>query len=189
LARNRLVGHAERATGRIGYSELKRGEKKGGTRGAGDIKERKLNSLISGLKFPDKRVIIPCSIQGKNLALAEEVAQIQAFTAANGRNEPIEFTKFPVFFPVSREFKGGEGFARDCILRQQVSTAEKLCYVVPEISEKGRLFAVFPQQTGPEKMAAALRRSRSRGFSPEPPLVIRFQEPAWGECLAITNRT
>src|ERR1019366_9861713 len=97
-------------------------------------------------------LIIPCSIPSQDLALAAEVTQIEAFTAANGRNEPIEFTKFPVFFPVSREFRGGEGFARDCILRQTVSTAEKLRSVAPEISEKGRIFAVFPRETGPEKI-------------------------------------
>jgi len=44
-------------------------------------------------------------------------------------------------------------------LRHAVSTAEKLCCIAPEISEKGRRFAVFPQQTGPEKMAAELVRS------------------------------
>jgi hypothetical protein len=37
-------------------------------------------------------------------------------------------------------------------LRQTASTAEKLCSVVPEISEKGRVFAVFPRETGPEKI-------------------------------------
>src|ERR1035441_8879828 len=63
-------------------------------------------------------------------------------------------------------------------LRQTVSTAEKSSYVAPEIWGKGRLFAVFPQQTGPEKMAAELRHSRCSGFSPGPPLVVRFQEPA-----------
>ena len=115
LPRYHLVGSAERGTGRIGYSEPKR---RGRTRGAGDINERKLNSLISGFEFPDEPLIIPCSIPSQDLALAAEVTQIEAFTAANGRNEPIEFTKFPVFFPVSREFRGGEGFARDCILRQ-----------------------------------------------------------------------
>src|ERR1017187_1622103 len=63
-------------------------------------------------------------------------------------------------------------------LRHAVSTAEKSSYVAPEIWGKGRLFAVFPQQTGPEKMAAELRHSRCSGFSPGPPLVVRFQEPA-----------
>src|ERR1017187_6331875 len=38
----------------------------------------------------------------------------------------------------------GEGLAADCLLRQTVSTAEKVRYVAPEISEKGRLFAVLP---------------------------------------------
>ncbi len=37
------------------------------TKRLGDIKERELNSLIGGLEFPDKPLIIPCSIQGKNL--------------------------------------------------------------------------------------------------------------------------
>jgi hypothetical protein len=37
-----------------------------GTRGAGDIKERKLNSLISGFEFPDKPLIIPCSIPSQD---------------------------------------------------------------------------------------------------------------------------
>jgi hypothetical protein len=32
------------------------------TRGSGAIKERELNSLISGREFPDKPLIIPCSI-------------------------------------------------------------------------------------------------------------------------------
>src|SRR5271167_4318032 len=71
----------------------------------GAIKERKLNSLISGREFPDKPLIIPCSIQSKNLALAAEVAKNEAFRAANGWNGPAKFTKFPVFFPVSREFR------------------------------------------------------------------------------------
>jgi len=35
-----------------------------------------------------------------------------------------EFRKFPVFFPVSRDF-GGEGLARDCALRQTFS----FCYL------------------------------------------------------------
>jgi hypothetical protein len=38
-------------------------------------------------------------------------------------------------------------------LRHAVSTAEKLCCVAPLIGEKRGLFAVFPQQTGREKMA------------------------------------
>ena len=103
--------------GGLGASATRSPNGEEGTRGAGDIKERKLNSLISGFEFPDKPLIIPCSIPSQDLALAAEVTQIEAFTAANGRNEPIDFTKFPVFFPVSREFRGGEGFARDCILR------------------------------------------------------------------------
>jgi hypothetical protein len=32
-----------------------------------------------------------------------------------------EPAKFPVFFPVSREFPGGEKFASDCVHRQPVS--------------------------------------------------------------------
>src|ERR1039458_9336599 len=36
-------------------------------------------------------------------------------------------------------------------LRHAVSTAEKLCFIAREISEKGRLFAVFATQTGPER--------------------------------------
>src|ERR1035438_1836615 len=47
----------------------------------------------------------------------------------------------------------GEGLAADCLLRQTVWTAEKLCCVAPLIGEKRGLFAVFPQQTGREKMA------------------------------------
>jgi hypothetical protein len=86
----------------------------------GDSKERQLNSLISGLEFPDKPLIIPCSIPSKNSALAAEVTKNEALRATNGRNGPAKFTKFPVFFPVSREFRGGEGFARDCILRHAV---------------------------------------------------------------------
>src|ERR1039458_6960042 len=72
----------------------------------------------------------------------------------------------------------GEGLAADCLLRQTVSTAEKLCSVVPEISEKGRVFAVFPRETGPEKIIDERPCSRCSGFSPEPTLVVRFQEPA-----------
>jgi hypothetical protein len=75
----------------------------------GDIKGRKLNSLISGFEFPDKPLIIPCSIQGKKLVLAVEVAQNEAFRATNGRNGPAKFMKFPVFFPVSREFRPEKG--------------------------------------------------------------------------------
>src|ERR1039458_1452083 len=63
-------------------------------------------------------------------------------------------------------------------LRQTVSTAEKPCYVVPEISEKGRVFAVFSRETGPEKIIDERPCSRCSGFSPEPTLVVRFQEPA-----------
>jgi hypothetical protein len=107
----RLVGSVERGTGRIGYSEPKP-ERKGGTRGAGDIKEGRLNSLISDFEFPDEPLIIPCSIPSQDLALAAEVTQIEAFTASNGRNEPIKFTKFPVFFPVSREFRAEKDGAR-----------------------------------------------------------------------------
>ena len=95
-----------RGTGHIGYSEPKR---RGRTRGAGDIKERKLNSLISGFEFPDKPLIIPCSIPSQDLALGAEVTQIEAFTAANGRNGPAKFTKFRVFFPVSRELRPENG--------------------------------------------------------------------------------
>jgi hypothetical protein len=69
----------------------------------------KLNSLISGLEFPDKSLIIPCSIQRKNLTLAAEVAKNEAFRATSGRNGPAKFTKFPVFFPVSREFRPEKG--------------------------------------------------------------------------------
>ena len=47
----------------------------------GDIKERQLTSLISRLEFPDKPLIIPCSIQGKNLALPAEVTQNESFRA------------------------------------------------------------------------------------------------------------
>jgi hypothetical protein len=44
-------------------------------------------------------------------------------------------------------------------LRQQVSTAEKFCYLVREIREKGRIFTTFATQTGPEKVNAATRCS------------------------------
>ena len=37
-----------------------------------------------------------------------------------------------------------------------VSTAEKSSYVAPEIWGKGRLFAVFPQQTGPDSSTRAI---------------------------------
>ena len=75
----------------------------------GAIKDRELNSLISGLEFPDKPLIIPCSIQGKNLTLAAEVTKNEALMATNGQNGPAKFTKFPVFFPVSREFRPEKG--------------------------------------------------------------------------------
>ncbi|MGA3319232.1 MAG: hypothetical protein ABSC64_22705, partial [Candidatus Korobacteraceae bacterium] len=140
-------------TGGLGASATRSPNGEEGTRGAGDIKERKLNSLISGFEFPDKPLIIPCSIPSQDLALAAELTQIEAFTAANGRNEPIEFTKFPVFFPVSREFRGGEGFARDCILRQQVSTAEKLCSFPLKIAENLRNSACFVLKPDSEKVS------------------------------------
>src|ERR1035437_7246029 len=47
---------------------------------------------------------------------------------------------------------GGEALAADCLLRQTVWTAEKLSCVAPLIGEKRGLFAVFPQQTGREKI-------------------------------------
>src|ERR1035441_2173443 len=68
-------------------------------------------------------------------------------------------------------------------LRHAVSTAEKLCFIARKISEKGRLFAVFPQPTGPENMAAEPRRSRSSGFYPEALLVVRFQESVQANAL------
>jgi hypothetical protein len=63
-------------------------------------------------------------------------------------------------------------------LRHVVSIAERFCYVAREIRVKGRRFATFATQTGPEKMTYERLRSRSRGFSPEPAMVVRFQEPA-----------
>jgi hypothetical protein len=160
-----------------------------GTRGAGDINERKLNSLISGFEFPDKPLIIPCSIPSQDLALAAEVTQIEAFTAANGRNEPIEFTKFPVFFPVSREFRGGEGFARDCILRQQVSTAEKPCDFPLKIAENPRNSACFALKPDSEKVSCWTQKASSAdllsgGLTGSP--VSRLPS---GECNAIRNRS
>jgi hypothetical protein len=61
------------------------------------------NFLISSRELPDTPLIIPCSIQGKNSALAAEVTKNEAFRATDSHERPGKFTKFPVFFPVSRE--------------------------------------------------------------------------------------
>jgi hypothetical protein len=60
-------------------------------------------------------------------------------------------------------------------------------YIAPEICEKGRVFAIFAHQTGPEKVTAASRRSHRSGFSPKVRLVVRFQEPARAALLWVLH--
>jgi hypothetical protein len=62
-------------------------------------------------------------------------------------------------------------------LRHVVSSAEKLLSFGPEIREKGRISRHFAMRTGPEKLTAELHLSHWSAFSPEPPLVVRFQDP------------
>src|ERR1035438_10301378 len=99
------------------------------------------------------------------------------------------FRQYSLYFSLLAGNFGGEGFARDCVLRQTVSTAEKLCCIAPEISEKGRRFAVFPQQTGPEKMAGELVRSPLQRFFSRPSIDSPVSRTHSDECLAITSRT
>src|ERR1035441_10427073 len=48
---------------------------------------------------------------------------------------------------------GGEGFARDCVLRQQVSTAEKPCGFPLKIAENPRNSASFAPKPDSEKVS------------------------------------
>jgi len=60
--------------------------------------------------------------------------------------------------------------------RRVVSTAEKFCYLVREIGEKGRVFATFATRTGPEKSERGNTVLPIRRLSPAPTLVVHFQE-------------
>jgi hypothetical protein len=48
---------------------------------------------------------------------------------------------------------GGEGFARDCVLRQQVSTAEKPCGFPLKIAENPRNSACFALKPDSERVS------------------------------------
>ena len=52
---------------------------------------------------------IPCSIQRLNWRLVREVWQSESVTAMTAELVSPKFVKFPVFFPVSREFKAEKG--------------------------------------------------------------------------------
>jgi len=70
-----------------------------------------------------------------------------------------------------------------------VSTAEKLCYIEPEIRIKGAGFAVFPAPTGPEKNASQPASLLLQPFFSGASIGSPLSRTRSGECLAITNRT
>jgi hypothetical protein len=83
-----------------------------------------------------------------------------------------------------------DGVTAKPLLSRKIHTdlrREIFCCLFREVHEKGRIFAAFPTQTGPEKMTRERLRPHWRGFSPEPSLVVRFQE--LGEWSTITKRT
>jgi|HubBroStandDraft_2_1064218.scaffolds.fasta_scaffold461001_1 hypothetical protein len=81
-------------------------------------------------------LLIPCSdLRLQTLLLLQNV-QLRRKEVRFSRSKS---RKFPVFFPVSREF-GGERLARDCALRQPVLTAEKFCW---SLSRNPRNMPVF----------------------------------------------
>src|SRR5262245_22817624 len=54
------------------------------------------------------------------------------------RCKPLNFAKFPVNFPVSREFDGGDGFESDCIHH----------HAVPQVSGPREVTAKAPKRGG-----------------------------------------
>jgi hypothetical protein len=61
-------------------------------------------------------------------------------------------------------------------LRHEVSTAEKLGCLVHEIPEKGRIFAAFGNTNRTRENDLRATSRSLRDFSPQPRLVVRFQE-------------
>ena len=59
---------------------------------------------IREMLFPDKRVIIPCSVRLKNRMEWWELACVQHHGGRRRQTLVSEFANFPVIFPVSREF-------------------------------------------------------------------------------------
>ncbi len=108
--------------------------------------------------------------------MAAEVTKNEAFRATNSRNGLVKLTKFPVFFPVSREFTGGEGFARDCILRHAVSTAEKPSGRSLKGRENPRNSANFALKPDSEKCPARPRNKVRGRSSLEGRCAVRFEE-------------
>ena len=60
---------------------------------------------MSGPEFPDTREKIPSSVQRLILAMGPKSKQNESFTAMRVELGPPKFAKFPVLFPVSREFR------------------------------------------------------------------------------------
>jgi hypothetical protein len=91
------------------------------------------------------------------------------------------YGKFPVFFPVSREFSG-ERLARNCILYHSVFSAEKSRRFSPKIRENAQILAFSSAFNGEEiptswdRYISPLRSNsfRADGFSRTQTKVMRF---------------
>jgi hypothetical protein len=70
-------------------------------------------------------------------------------------------------------------------LRHVVSSAENLWSFGPEMREKGRTFATFAIQTGPEKSERGNTLLPIRRFSPRPTMAVRFQESPAANALRL----
>ncbi len=102
--------------------------------------------------------------------------QNEAFRAANDWNGPANSRNSLYFSLLAGNLGAGEGFARDCILRQQVSTAEKLCGFPLKGRENPLNSAYFALKPDSEKVSRQTRKQGVRPFSLEGRCAVRFED-------------
>jgi hypothetical protein len=95
--------------------------------------------------------------------------------------------KFPVFFPVSREFSGEE-LARDCRLRHAVCNAEKSQRYSSVNREKSPQLRRFCSQNGSERVTHFTQQASFVALFSEGHIGSPVSTTQPGECDAITKR-
>ena len=93
-----------------------------------------------------------------------------------------KLAKFPVFFPVSREFGTGERFARACVHRHQVLRFFSVPHIAAKYRELRAEIAVFEIPTSAVFVSAphesktwrSFLRATMRGALPNPESALRF---------------
>jgi hypothetical protein len=142
----------------------------------------KLQSLLRQNRFP----VFLSAYQ----IISERKSLNRRLLLSNGPPESaVSVANFSVFFPVSREFRPENGSHLTASSAIQSQLQRNFAALLLKYAKRAGFSWYFVYQLDQRTLPPRPLHYCCSGFSPEPLLVIPFQEPAQGECLAITNRT